>query len=125
MQFKTLVIINLKGGMDGLNFLIPYRESDYYRLRPSLAIHEKKVVDLDGFLGLHPAIEPLFPLYRQGEAALLHAVGWPGESHSHFEAWDDIEAGVAVSERPMTGWTARYLQMLSPSPRSPLRAVAF
>src|SRR5437870_2715691 len=130
MEKNILVMINLRGGADGLNIIVPYRDPDYYRLRPTLAITEpgktgRTAIDLDGFFGMHPGLEPLLPLYEQGRMAFLHAVGWPGDSHSHFQAWEEIEAGVVGQERPTTGWLARYLGLLSPSPSTPLRAVAF
>jgi uncharacterized protein (DUF1501 family) len=130
MSKETLVIINLRGGADGLNMVVPYRDSDYRRQRPLLAIPEPKsagrtAIDLDGFFGLHPSLAPLMPLYEGGRLAILHAAGWPGDSHSHFEAWDEIEAGVAGMDLPTTGWLGRYLNLLSPVPRSPMRAVAF
>jgi len=130
MVNEILIMISLRGGADALNFLVPYRDENYYRLRPSLAIPEpgkagKTVIDLDGLFGFHPALAPLFPLYERGLLAALHAVGWPGETHSHFQAWEEIESGVIGEDRPMSGWLARYLQLLSPAQRSPLRAVAF
>jgi uncharacterized protein (DUF1501 family) len=130
MNKKILIIINLRGGADAVNIVVPYGDQNYYRLRPTLSIPQpgrtgRTVIDLDGFFGMHPSLEPLLPFYQQGRMAFLHAVGWPGDSHSHFQAWEEIEAGVVGEARPTTGWLARYLQLLSPTPATPLRAVAF
>jgi uncharacterized protein (DUF1501 family) len=101
-----LVIVSLRGGADALNLLVPHGDPDYRSLRPSLAIASPKkaapgsgqpAVDLDGFFGFHPALAPLLPLWERGELAAVSAVGWPGVSHSHFEAWEEIECG-AVGE---------------------------
>src|SRR6266478_705335 len=115
MKKEILVIISLKGGVDALNFLIPYREPDYYSLRPTLAILPPGnagpcAIDLDGFFGIHPALAPLLPLYQNSSLAFLHAVGWPGDTHSHFQAWQEIEAGAVGNSLPNSGWMARYLQ---------------
>ncbi|MEW6735916.1 MAG: DUF1501 domain-containing protein [Acidobacteriota bacterium] len=130
MSYETLIVISLRGGADALNMIVPYRDYDYYRLRPSLAISQpgkalKAAVDLDGFFGLHPSLSPLLPFYRNGQLAFIHAVGWPGNSHSHFEAWEEIESGAVGTTHPKSGWLARYLQLRSPLPPTPLRAVAF
>jgi uncharacterized protein (DUF1501 family) len=125
----TLIVISLRGGADALNMLVPYREPDYYRLRPTLAVPAPGArggaVDLDGAFGLHPRLAPLLPLYERGELAFVHAVGWPGDSHSHFEAWEEIESGAPGEGRPSTGWLARFLRHRSEAPRTPVRAAAF
>src|SRR4051812_9655741 len=120
MTKETLVVINLRGGADALNMLVPYRDPGYYNLRPSIAIPAPgasgtTAIDLDGFFGLHPSLSPLLPLYQSGKLALLPAVGWPGSSHSHFEAWEEIESGALDDDKPDSGWLARYLQMRAPS----------
>lgn len=131
MSKQTLVIINLRGGADGLNIITPYKEDNYYRIRPTISLEPPSkpngVIDLDRFFGMHPALAPILPLYESKELAFLHAVGWPGESHSHFEAWEEIELGVAnTEEKPVTGWLTRYLELISEtlSP-SPLQLVNF
>lgn len=133
MSNQTLVIINLRGGADGLNIITPYKEDNYYRIRPTIALdppsNPNGVIDLDGFFGMHPALVPLLPLYEGKELAFLHAVGWPGDSHSHFEAWEEIELGIAGTEaKPTTGWLIRYLELISETSTfnsSPLELVNF
>lgn len=88
---RKLVLIRLKGGNDGLNTVIPYADPAYYQLRPTLAIRRDGVLQLDHRFGLHPALEPLVPLWRDGEMAILQGVGYPDLSLSHFrssEIWD-------------------------------------
>lgn len=130
MNRELLIVINLRGGADALNMLVPHADPDYYRLRPTLAIDRPdggadSAIDLDGQFGLHPALAPLMPHYRAGHIAFINAVGWPGDSHSHFQAWEEIESGVAGPVRPQNGWLARLLQLRAPRPSSPMRAVAF
>lgn len=117
MDKPILVLINLRGGADGLNMVVPYKEENYYNLRPTIAIarpdEKDGVLDLDGFFGLHPALAPLLPLYQKQQLAILHATGWKGQTHSHFEAWEEIELGITGQEKPTTGWLARYLQTVN------------
>ena len=129
MSDRILVLVSLRGGVDALNTIVPHGDPDYYRLRPSLAVPGPKtrgpaVLDLDGFFGLHPALAPLLPLWERSELAIVHAVGWPGVSHSHFEAWEEIECGALGEDRPQSGWLARALAAEG-GVRSPLSAVAF
>ncbi|MBL8148459.1 MAG: DUF1501 domain-containing protein [Blastocatellia bacterium] len=126
MKIKTIVLISLRGGIDGLNVVIPYKEENYFRLRPSIAVAKNKTIELDNQFALHQSLASIFPLYEAGQLAFIHAVGWPSESHSHFQVWEEIELGVSESDsgvRPATGWIARYLQGL-PSGSSALRAVS-
>ena len=129
MTDPILVLVSLRGGVDALNAVVPHGDPDYYRLRPTLAIPRPgsrglAALDLDGFYGLHPALSTLLPLWERRELAVVHAVGWPGVSHSHFEAWEEIESGAVGEERPQSGWLARALAAEG-GPRSPLAAVAF
>ena len=129
MDERILVLVSLRGGVDALNAVVPHGDPDYYRLRPSLAIPVPKApglatLDLDGFFGFHPALAPLLSLWERRELAIVHAVGWPGVSHSHFEAWEEIECGALGEDRPQSGWLARALAAEG-GVRSPLSAVAF
>ncbi len=71
---QRLVVIFQRGAADGLNVVVPYREKNYYSMRPSIAIPQNQVVDLDGFFGLHPSLAAFKPLYDQGHLAIVHAV---------------------------------------------------
>src|SRR5260370_42575341 len=68
---RRLVGVFQRGAADGLNIVVPYREKNYYSMRPSIAIPEKQVVDLDGFFGLHPSITAFKPLYEQGHLPIV------------------------------------------------------
>src|SRR5580698_1635934 len=70
---KKLVVIFQRGACDGLNVVVPFKESNYYSMRPSIAIKQNEVLDLDGFFGLHPAMAPLKPLFDQKHLAIVHA----------------------------------------------------
>lgn len=128
---NVLVCIFQRGGMDGLNALVPMGDSDYYRLRPTLAIAEAKggdgdanrAINLDGFFGLHPALAPLKPIYDAGALAPIHACGSPDPSHSHFDAMDAMERGTPGAHALGSGWLGRHLSMLNNGNTSPLRAV--
>ena len=74
---KKLVVLFQRGAADGLNIVVPYQEKNYYAMRPSIAIQEKEVLDLDGFFGLHPSMAAFKPLYDQGHLAIIHAAGRP------------------------------------------------
>ena len=74
---RLLVLVELKGGNDGLNTVIPYTSADYTRLRPTLAIAREQVLQLDEQRGLHPALAPLLPLWQGGQLAIVQGVGYP------------------------------------------------
>jgi uncharacterized protein (DUF1501 family) len=109
-QGKKLVVIFQRGAADGLNIVVPWRENNYYAMRPSIAIPQKQVLDLDGFFGLHPAMASLEPLYRQGHLAIVHATGSPDGTRSHFDAQDFMESGTPGIKSTPDGWLNRALQ---------------
>ncbi|MBF5081466.1 DUF1501 domain-containing protein [Quadrisphaera sp. INWT6] len=104
----VLVVLSLRGGMDGLSAVVPAGDPDYYRLRPSIAVPQSSLLGLDGTFGLHPAMAPLLPLWKAGRLGAVHGVGMPGASRSHFAAMEDMErAAPGTSLR--TGWLDRTL----------------
>ncbi len=107
---KKLVILFQRGAADGLNMVVPYGEKDYYAMRPSIAIKQEQVLDLDGFFGLHPAMAPFKPLYDQGHLAIIHAAGSPDTTRSHFDAQDYMESGTPGVKVTQDGWLNRALQ---------------
>lgn len=128
----VLISIFLRGGADTLNMIIPHAEEAYYAARPKLAIprpdasgSDPKVVDVDGFFGLHPALSPLLPIMRGGEFAAIHAAGSPDETRSHFEAMDFMERGTPGEYSVSTGWIGRHLSSLNNGNTSPVRAIGF
>lgn len=123
---RTLVVIFLRGGMDGLNFLVPHGDAAYAALRQTIGIARPGqpggALDLDGFFGLHPKASALLPLFRDGTAAALQAVGYDGNTRSHFEEQDTWETGQTGSTVRADGWLNRHL--LTSTGHGPLRAVA-
>ena len=124
---KILVAIFQRGAVDGLNMVVPFGEKQYYALRPNLAIPrpdrtENSAIDLDGFFGLHPALAPLKPIYDAGHMAIVHAVGSPDPTRSHFDAQDYMESGTPGRKATVDGWLNRALPSRKDS--SPVRAVS-
>jgi uncharacterized protein (DUF1501 family) len=109
-QGKRLVVIFQRGAADGLNIVVPWREPNYYTMRPTIAIPQNQVLDLDGFFGLHPAMASLQPLYNQGHLAIVHATGSPDHTRSHFDAQDYMESGTPGIKSTRDGWLNRALQ---------------
>lgn len=111
-----LVVVMLRGAVDGLSVVAPYAESDYYRLRGSIAIarpgEDKGLLDLDGHFGLHPALAPLLPLWQQKRLAFVHASGSPDPTRSHFDAQDYMETGTPGIKSTSDGWMNRLLAQL-------------
>jgi uncharacterized protein (DUF1501 family) len=109
-QGKRLVVIFQRGAADGLNIVVPWREPNYYAMRPTIAIPQNQVLDLDGFFGLHPAMSSLQPLFQQGHLAIVHATGSPDGTRSHFDAQDFMESGTPGIKSTRDGWLNRALQ---------------
>ena len=122
---KKLVVIFQRGAADGLNVVVPYREKNYYAMRPSIAIKQNEVLDLDGFFGLHPSLASFKPLYKEGHLAVIHAAGSTDTTRSHFDAQDYMESGTPGVKVTEDGWLNRALQdeRISGKP-SAFRAVA-
>jgi uncharacterized protein (DUF1501 family) len=126
---KILIAIFQRGAMDGLSAVVPHGDPEYYNLRPSLAIPRPEsaqgaVIDLDGFFGLHPALSPFEPNYESGRLAIIHAVGSPDNTRSHFDAQDYMESGTPGVKSTADGWINRYLQSKSDQKATPFRAIA-
>ncbi len=128
---KKMVVLFQRGAMDGLNVVVPFAEPNYYNLRPTIAIPQPRrggtdaAIDLDGFFGLHPSLEPLQPLFRNGQLAIVHAVGSPDPTRSHFDAQDFMESGTPGLKATDAGWLNRAMQSMPEEKPSPFRAVAF
>lgn len=125
---KILVVVFQRGGMDGLNAVIPFKEPAYYSLRPSIAIPEpasgeERSIDLDGFYALHPALAPLKSLFDQRRLAIIHATGSPDNTRSHFDAQDYMELGTPGVKNTPDGWLGRCLTK-NKDDSTPFRAVA-
>ena len=109
-QGKKLVVIFQRGAADGLNIVIPHGEPNYYQFRPSIAIPQNQLIDLDGFFGLHPAMQSLKPLFDQKHLAMVQAAGSPDNTRSHFDAQDYMESGTPGVKATPDGWLNRALQ---------------
>ena len=124
---RRLVVIFQRGAADGLNIVVPYREKNYYAMRPSISIPQNQVLDLDGFFGLHPSLALFKPLYDQGHLAVVHAAGSPDMSRSHFDAQDYMESGTPGLKATQDGWLNRALQaedLRHRDPHTAFRALA-
>lgn len=108
---KFLVLVELKGGNDGLNTLIPVDDCAYYQKRPSIAINKRHVLNVDKALGMHPGLEELLPLWNQGDMAWLQGVGYPGQIRSHFSSIDVWDTGDVVDNPLGEGWVSKSLKV--------------
>jgi len=106
---KVMVILQLSGGNDGLNTVIPIRNDIYYRERPRLGIERANALALTDEVGLHPALTALRELYDDGSLGILNNVGYPNPDRSHFRSMDIWQTGSASTEYVATGWLGRYL----------------
>ena len=125
---KSLVVVFQRGGMDGLNVVIPFKDQAYYALRPTIAVKEpasgdERGIDLDGYFALHPALAPLKTIYDKGQLAIVHAAGSPDNSRSHFDSQDYMELGTPGIKSTPEGWLNRYLSEKRAA-GSPFRGVA-
>jgi uncharacterized protein (DUF1501 family) len=108
---KTLVVVQLSGGNDGLNTLVPYTNGAYYAARPSIAIGKTNVLPVSNELGFHPALKPLMKLWDAGEVAVVQGVGYPNANRSHFESmaiWHAANPNLGVDNRE--GWIGRIAE---------------
>lgn len=112
---KTLVCIFQRGAVDGLGMVVPFGDPAHARARRSIAIpapsrgNAETALDLDGFFGLHPALDAILPLWREGELAIVHACGSPHPTRSHFEAQDYMETAAPGDRSVADGWLNRAL----------------
>lgn len=119
---RDLVVnVFLRGGMDALNFVVPYNDPDYIAARPQIKLLPPgngigSVLDLDGYFGIHPAAAPLHDLYQSHKLSVIHACGSPHSTRSHFDAMDYMEKGVPGDKSVTSGWLTRYLATLAPGP---------
>ena len=114
---NLLILIELKGGNDGLNTVVPYADSEYYNLRPRIAIARDQVLQLDSRSGLHPALQPLMAWWQNRELAVVQGVGYPGANLSHFRSIEIWDTASRSSEYLPEGWLTRAFAG-SPVPKS-------
>ena len=127
----VLIALFQRGAADGLSMVPPFGDRTYGSARPQLAIpsplagNDNTAIDLDGFFGLHPSLQSMKSLYDAKHLAIVHAVGSPSTTRSHFDAQDYMETGSPDVKGTRDGWLNRYLQSRTDSQSSPFRAVAF
>lgn len=123
---KKMIIVFLRGAVDGLSVVVPYGDNRYYSVRNGIAIprpgEEGGAIKLDSEFGLHPSLAPLHPFWQKGNLAFVHASGSPDPSRSHFDAQDFMESGTPGVKMTGTGWMNRLLLQL-PDNHSPVRAI--
>jgi uncharacterized protein (DUF1501 family) len=107
--YKRLVMIQLAGGNDGLNTIVPFTNDDYYRSRPKIALAKSDVIPVSDSLGFHASLLPLKNLYDQGNLTIINNVGYPNPDRSHFRATDIWQTASNSNQYWQTGWVGRYL----------------
>lgn len=125
---RRLIVILMRGAVDGLSLVTPYRENNYYKSRPSIALappgRSDGLLDLDGFFGLHPSLAAIMPLWQNRSLAFIHASGSPADTRSHFEAQDIMETAMLNSAMANQGWMNGLAQLL-PDNHVPARVLSF
>jgi uncharacterized protein (DUF1501 family) len=113
---RKLIVVMLRGAVDGLNVAVPWADPDYQRARPTIALgapgKDNGVLDLNGYFGLHPALNSLMPFWQEKKLAFVHASGSPDPSRSHFDAQDYMESGTPGRKSTPDGWMNRLLAAL-------------
>lgn len=113
---RVLVLVQLQGGNDGLNTIVPFRDDLYYNARPSLALARNQTHEITADFGLHPQLESLLPTWNAGQMAIVQGVGYPSSSLSHFRGTDVWLSG--DEDLPPTGWAGRTLALGIPDPET-------
>jgi uncharacterized protein (DUF1501 family) len=126
---KRLIAIFQRGAVDGLSVIVPFGENEYFRARPSIAIPrpnaaENGAIDLDGFFGFNPRLQPLKRFWDARQLAIVHACGSPDSTRSHFDAQDYMETATPGVKSTSDGWLNRYLQARRDEAATPFRAVS-
>lgn len=115
---RIVIMIELKGGNDGLNTLVPYTNPAYYNARPTTAIGHADVLTVSSQLGLNPALQALMPAWNEGELAWVQGVGYAAENRSHFEAIEIWDTAQVDAHGASDGWIAQAF------PKHPLAGIA-
>src|SRR5210317_1378375 len=109
LGYKRLVIVQLSGGNDGLNTVVPFRNDLYYKERPTLGISQKDIIKLNDDVGLHSSLTPLKRLYDKGYLSIINNVGYPNPNRSHFRSMDIWQTASDSNEYLASGWLGRYI----------------
>jgi len=116
LGFKKLVIVQLSGGNDGLNTIVPYNNDIYYRARPNLSISKKNIIRADDELGFNKSLAPLKKLFDKGYVSVINNVGYPDPNRSHFRSTDIWQTASDSNEFLQTGWLGRYIDKYGKMP---------
>ncbi len=106
---KILVVVQLTGGNDGLNTIVPYADDDYYKNRFTLAIGKNQILKIDKQIGFHPSMTGFSELLQDGKLAIVQGVGYPNPNRSHFESMDLWHTAHRVAENRELGWLGRTI----------------
>lgn len=120
---KVMVVLQLSGGNDGLNTVIPVRNDLYYKARPKLGIEKTKSLLLTDEVGLHPALTSFKDLYDDGSLGIMNGVGYPNPDRSHFRSMDIWQTGSDSNQYITTGWVGRYLDAQCSGCDKPTQAI--
>ena len=107
-----LVVVQLAGGNDGLNTVVPYEDDDYHRTRPTLRTVARDVLKIDSLLGFHPRMEAFLRLYKEGHLGVVQGVGYPNPHGGHFESMRNWQTGRPHETNCQTGWLGRAVDQL-------------
>jgi uncharacterized protein (DUF1501 family) len=120
---KVMVILQMSGGNDGLNTVIPVRDDLYYKARPKLGIEKTKALLLNDEVGLHPALTGFRDLFDDGSMGIMNAVGYPNPDRSHFRSMDIWQTATDSNQYLTTGWIGRYLDAQCQGCDKPTQAI--
>ncbi|MBI51084.1 MAG: hypothetical protein CL781_07155 [Chloroflexi bacterium] len=121
---KNLVVVQLSGGNDALNTIIPYGDELYYDNRPFVNVPQDKVLPIDNYIGFNPSMAPLKNLYEKGNVAIINGIGYAEPNRSHFRAMDIWHTGETKSVGT-EGWLGRAIRELDPRGENVLTGVNF
>ena len=121
---RNLVIVQLSGGNDYMNTVVPYDNGLYYDFRPEIAIDPESVLKLDDKVGFRPGLEPIKRLWDEGKVAIIHGIGYPNPNRSHFRSMDIWHTALA-EEVGTEGWLGRAMRDLDPRGENVLTGVNF
>src|SRR5438874_8018391 len=119
---RTLIVVQMAGGNDGLNTVIPFSDPLYHQMRPTLAMPDSSVLPLDTRLGLHPGLQPLKQLWDAGHLAIVEGVGYPNQSLSHFQAMD-IWQTLDLNGNGSQGWLGKLVSGLVDQEGHPFKTI--
>ena len=120
----SLVVIQLSGGNDAMNTVVPYTNGVYHDSRKAIHLTEEEVIDLDGALGLHPSMGPIKSLWDRGNVAIINGVGYPKPNRSHFRSMDVWHTAVSEEVAP-DGWLGRTIRELDPGHENVITGINF